>query len=54
MPVELLQFGAVAAVLVVIALLWYRFVYKARRTGEGDGATRERRQERPGDDEKRE
>lgn len=52
MPVELVQFGAVVAVIVVIALLWYRFVYKARRTGEGDGAPRERQPDR--DDEGRE
>lgn len=43
MPVELLQFGVVVAVIAVIVLLWYRLVYKARRTGEGDGAPRERR-----------
>lgn len=49
MPVEILQFGGFIAVVAVIALLWYAFVYKARRTGEGDGAPREKRPERPRD-----
>jgi hypothetical protein len=40
MPIELLQFGGLVAVIVVVALLWYIFVYKARRTGEGDGTPR--------------
>ncbi len=43
MPVEFLQFGVVAAVFLAVALLWFRFVYKARRTGEGDGTRSERR-----------
>lgn len=43
MPVEFVQFGVVAAVFLVVALLWFRFVYKARRTGEGDGARPEKR-----------
>lgn len=43
MPVELLQFGALLAVIAVVALLWFIFVYKARRTGEGDGAPRDKR-----------
>ena len=43
MPVEFVQFGVVAAVFLVVALLWFRFVYKARRTGEGAGARSERR-----------
>jgi hypothetical protein len=34
-PVELLQFGGLLAVIAVAALLWFIFVYKARRTGEG-------------------
>ncbi|WP_152670526.1 hypothetical protein [Rubrobacter aplysinae] len=40
MPVELLQFGGLVAVIAIIALLWFVFVYKARRTGEGDGTPR--------------
>lgn len=43
MPLEFVQFGVVAAVFLVAALLWFRFVYKARRTGEGDGSRREKR-----------
>jgi hypothetical protein len=39
-PVELLQFGGLLAVIAVVALLWFIFVYKARRTGEGDGTPR--------------
>lgn len=35
MPIEILQFGGFLAVVVVVALLWFVFVYKARRTGEG-------------------
>lgn len=46
MPVEFLQFGAVVAVFLTVALLWFRFVYNARRTGEGDG---KRPEERPED-----
>lgn len=46
MPVELLQFGGLLAVIVVVALLWYIFVYKARRTGEGDGTPRTHDRER--------
>lgn len=46
MPVELLQFGGLLAVITVVALLWYIFVYKARRTGEGDGTPREKDRER--------
>lgn len=42
MPVEFLQFGGLVAVIAVVALLWYACVYKTRRTGEGDGAPRER------------
>jgi hypothetical protein len=40
MPVELLQFGGLLTAIAVLALLWYIFVYKARRTGEGDGTPR--------------
>ena len=43
MPVEFVQFGVVAAVFLIVALLWFRFVYKTRRTGEGDGADSEER-----------
>lgn len=46
MPVEFLQFGGFLAVVAVVALLWFVFVYKARRTGEGEGAPRERRPDR--------
>lgn len=42
MPVELLQFGGFLAVVAVVALLWFVFVYKARRTGEGAGVPREK------------
>jgi hypothetical protein len=42
MPIEILQFGGFLAVIVVVALLWFVFVYKARRTGEGEGAPREK------------
>lgn len=32
--------------LAVVALLWFVFVYKARRTGEGDGAPRDEQPEK--------
>lgn len=35
-----MQFGGLLAVIAVVALLWFTFVYKARRTGEGDGTPR--------------
>jgi len=55
MPVELLQFGGLLAVIALFALLWFFFVYKARRTGEGDGTPRgghsgDRRRDPDGDD----
>lgn len=40
MPVEFLQFGGLIAVIALVGLLWFLFVYKARRTGEGDGTPR--------------
>lgn len=56
MPVEILQFGIFLAAVVTVALLWFRFVYKARRTGEGDGTERRREKHSgsrgPGDEEK--